>query len=451
MSEMRPVRRRLRWAAAAVVVAGLVAAGVTRALTAGAEPSPAAPATVAVDRGTVTAQVATTGTVQPAQTRSLSFTVSGTVKDVKVRPGQMVAPGEDLAAVDDTGAAAAVDAARQTLDDAEDQLTAARAAAEQEPDAGDGCTGADVPAGYATTHGPSGAATPPTPATPAATTPASRPASARPTTTAPATAPASPAPSPSAATAGTSTTVAGKAQQKTGRQDGVPGQTGQTGQSCTGDRQNEQGGQNGQAGGSDAILSAQQRVTQAGVALADAEDALAGATITAPIRGRILAVAGKVGSQVSGGGTFVTLADVYDMQVSAAFPEADADRLAVRQKATVTLTAAGADAAALGATVVQVDPVGSSDGTMVRYGVVLSFTQAPEDLLVGQSAAVRVTTGEKSGVLRVPSAAVHDVTGDRGTVLCAGARTQVGVGLRGDRYTEITSGLAEGATVTRSW
>jgi HlyD family secretion protein len=101
--------------------------------------------------------------------------------------------------------------------------------------------------------------------------------------------------------------------------------------------------------------------------------------------------------------------------------------------------------------VVQVDPTGTSDGTMVRYGVLLSFVDAPEDLLVGQSAAVRVTTGSKGSVLRVPSTAVHDVAGTTGTVSKGGAAVPVGVGLRGDQYTEITSGLGEGDVVVRSW
>jgi HlyD family secretion protein len=190
-------------------------------------------------------------------------------------------------------------------------------------------------------------------------------------------------------------------------------------------------------------------VNQAEVTVANAEDQLEGATITAPIAGRILSVAVKVGSQVSAASTVVTLTDVFDMQINADFPEADADRLAVRQQAVVTL--ADRPGETFGATVVQVDPVGTDDGTMVRYGVLLSFDDAPKDLLVGQSAAVRVTTGSAADVLRVPSTAVHDVAGDTGTVLRGGAPVTVGVGLRGDQYTEITSGLTEGEAVARSW
>ena len=132
------------------------------------------------------------------------------------------------------------------------------------------------------------------------------------------------------------------------------------------------------------------------------------------------------------------------MQISADFPEADADRLAVQQKAAVTLADRAGQTFA--ATVVQVDPVGTSDETMVRYGVLLSFDKAPADLLVGQSANVRVTTGSADDVLRVPSTAVHDVAGDTGTVRRAGRqhRRRSAWGCAGTPYTEITAGLAEG-------
>lgn len=185
------------------------------------------------------------------------------------------------------------------------------------------------------------------------------------------------------------------------------------------------------------------------MALEEAEENLEGATIKAPIAGKIISVSGKVGSTAKSGSTFITLADIYDMQISADFPEADADHLEVTQKAVITL--ADRPGETFDATVVQVDPVGTSDGTLTRFGVVLSFNDAPDELLVGQSANVRVTTGSKDDVLRVPSTAVHDVSGDSGTVLKDGIETQVKLGLRGDQYTEIASGITEGDQVAKSW
>lgn len=400
------------WAVVGLVVLAGAAFGV-RVLLSDDAKSAAAPTTATVDRGPVTAQVATTGTVQPAQTRSLSFTAAGTVESVKVSAGTVVTTGQALASIDDADAAEAVDTARDSVDAAEDALTSAREAADETTSA----TGCNVPAAAPapTTSSPSSSPTP----TPSATT--TRPATTNPATTAPtggATQP-KPATSPTQNCGAQGSTQGGGADQ----------------------------GGGDQGGGGDQILSAQERLHQAEKSLADAEDALDGTTITAPMAGRVLSVSGKVGSSVRSGSAFISLAG-STMEISADFPEADAGRLEVRQKATVTLAGQSAEAAA---TVVQVDPAGTDDGTMVRYGVMLTFDKAPTGLLIGQRAALRVTTGAAEDVLRVPSAAVHDVTGDTGTVLRDGVKVEVGVGLRGDTYTEITSGLAEGDVVSRSW
>ncbi|WP_306207891.1 efflux RND transporter periplasmic adaptor subunit [Actinoplanes sp. RD1] len=441
LTAWRGGNRRWVLVAAGVLVVLLVAAGVAVAMNAGADEAPkTVAATVGVDTGAVTAEVATTGTVEPAQTRTLSFTVAGTVESVKVRAGTAVQAGQALASVDDSDAQSAVDSAEETLADAQDSLAEAQDAAD-DGSTSTTTTGCVAPAAYADPA--------PTSASPSPT--ATRMPSASPTKTVSPTRTTSPAATRTTqATKAPTTTAPAQTGAPRGTQ-GTGGNQGSGGTSTCGQSGNQgtQGGGQGSQQGGDAVLSAQQRVNQAEVALADAEDDLEGTTITAPIRGKVLSVAGKVGSQVSGGSTFITLADVYDMQISADFPEADAGRLAVRQKAAVTLADRAGESFA--ATVVQVDPVGTSDGTMVTYGVVLSFDEAPADLLVGQTAAVRVTTGSADDVLRVPSTAVHDVAGTSGTVLKGGAKVTVGVGLRGDTYTEITSGLAQGDVVSRSW
>ena len=427
-------RRRLIRLAVAVVVLASLAFGVVRALTAGAaQEGTKAAETVTVDKGVVTTEVATTGTVQPAQTRSLSFAVSAEVETVTVRAGTTVTAGQVLATVDDTDAAEAVADAEDALDEAREQLDEARDAATSTSTA-TAAAGCDVAAGYTA---------------PTATATAAPTATATATRTAPATATASPTATP------TRTATATASPSSTGKT-GKPGTIGTkspgSGTVCStggtsGGGSSSRGGASGS--GTDAILSAEQRVNAAEVALEEAEEQLAGTRITAPIAGKVISVGGKVGSTVRSGSAFVTLADVYDMEISADFPEADADRLAVTQKAVITL--ADRPGETFDATVAQVDPVGTSDGTLTRFGVLLSFTDAPDELLVGQSANVRVTTGSKQNVLRVPSTAVHDVRGDSGTVLKGGMRAPVGLGLRGDTYTEVVSGVAEGDAVARSW
>ncbi|MEU8259453.1 efflux RND transporter periplasmic adaptor subunit [Micromonospora sp. NPDC048999] len=417
--------RRVRWGAAGVGAALVLGAAGAWAFTADAGEVPARPVTVAVDRGPVENNVATIGTVQPASTRALSFTGSGTVATVAVRPGTVVRAGQRLATLSDEDVAAAADAvdrAKRDLADARDALAKAR----ESTDAAPSCPAAVVrPVAWTSPQATETAN--PTPS--ASTTPTTSPSSAPPAP--PGTSPAPPGGTPPAS-------PTRPAPVRTGAPDTTrgPGDT-----TCS----------RGPQGGGDRILDAQRRVNQAEAAVAEAESAQSGTTITAPIRGTVLAVAGKVGSTVGRGATFITLADTFGMQVEAKFPEADAGAVAVGQPATVGL--ADRPGQTFSATVVQVDPVGTADGNMVRYGVVLSFTDAPENMLTGQTASVTVRTGSVTDALRVPSTAVHDVTDGRGTVRFgeAGELRTVTVGLRGDQYTEVTDGLAAGDTVLRSW
>ncbi|MBG0562512.1 efflux RND transporter periplasmic adaptor subunit [Actinoplanes aureus] len=358
---MSKVMGQKRWIGAAIVVAGVLAGGIVLAVAHEDRTETAAVTTTTVDRGEVTVDVATTGTVEPATTRSLSFAVGGTVESVAAQAGNRIKAGQTLATLDDTGAAGDVSDAQSRLAEAQARLASATHAAV--------------------------------------------------TTTRNATACAHDSATPAAAACATR---------------GYPDT------------------------GSDQVLSAQQAVNRAAKAVEDARDALDGTVIKAPMAGTVVSVAARVGDQVPGGSTVVSLADTYTMQVRADFPEADAGALAAGQPATVT--PAGSDEA-FDAKVVRVDPVGTSDGTLVRYGVLLSFADSPDDLLLGQSAQVKVRTGEVTSAVRVPSTAVREVSGGSGTVLVrTGNRSErraVAVGLRGDRYTEITDGLAEGEQIVR--
>ncbi|BEL08011.1 efflux RND transporter periplasmic adaptor subunit [Actinoplanes sichuanensis] len=384
----------MRWTGAAIVVSGAVVGGVIGALNRDGVDQPAAIVVAVADRGAVTLDVATIGTVEPATTRSLTFALSGTVASVHVRAGNKVSKGQKLAALDTTDAADALADARTALAEARDRLSDSRTVAARATASATAC------------------ARPGKTVEPAAV----------PEIQLPVIEPMAVEPAPSAEPA-----IRGRAATPCATH-GYPDT------------------------GSDQVLTAEQQVNRAERAVETAQRALDGTVITAPIAGTVVAVEGKVGDQVRTGSTFVSLADTYTMQVRADFPEADAGALTAGQGATVSL--ADSDDT-YQAEVVQVDPAGTSDGTLVRYGVLLSFADSPSDLLVGQSAQVQVRTGEVADALRVPSTAVHDVSGGSGTVLVRAANRSeervVAVGLRGDRYTEITGGLEQGDQVVRSW
>ncbi|MEN3536382.1 biotin/lipoyl-binding protein [Microbispora sp. ZYX-F-249] len=83
----------------------------------------AAPLTTRVTRGTVLASVSASGSVESARTRALGFAVSGTVEAVLVETGDRVKKGQVLARIDDTAARESLEAARASLDAAEEADT----------------------------------------------------------------------------------------------------------------------------------------------------------------------------------------------------------------------------------------------------------------------------------------------------------------------------------------
>jgi multidrug efflux pump subunit AcrA (membrane-fusion protein) len=402
-------RRRAIWSTVAVLaVAGAVAAV---ALSQANEAVPAASSTTRVQRGTVVLAAAAAGTIQSAQTRGLSFSMAGTVTELDVKAGDTVTAGQVLARIDPADAQAAADSAQSRVNDAQDAVTRAQPAA-------------TVPACPTATTAPTAART-------ATTAP-------RITPTASATRTATPSAAPSgSASARTGSGTGGQARGQTG---GAAGPGGGLSQNCT---------SNTRASTTDSLLSAQQQLNNAELALVQAKARLAGTTITAPSGGRVLSVGGKVGAKASPGGTgFVVLGDVANLTVRAQFSEADVGRLAVGQISTIALPDRAAE---FSGKVSQIDPAGTVSSKLVRYGVVIAFDSVPADLLLGQSATVTVTTGSVDNVLYVASAAVTGVANGTGTVLvrATGKDTTrtVTVGLRGDQYTEIKDGLSEGDEV----
>lgn len=207
------------------------------------------------------------------------------------------------------------------------------------------------------------------------------------------------------------------------------------------------------------VLQAESQVLQAQASVDDAATALAATIMRAPIAGTVLEVNGRVGSSSVAGGTgaagdttssdFVVVADLSKLEVAVSFSEADVANLAVRQAATVTFPAL-ADVTAKGA-ITAIDPTGTASNSVVTFGAVVRLATVPKSLRLGQSASVSITTGSVTDVVVVPSATVTtNGSGSTVTTLAAdGSRrtTRIEVGLVGDSFTEVTSGLAVGDQV----
>jgi multidrug efflux pump subunit AcrA (membrane-fusion protein) len=388
--------RRARWIAVAalIVVAAVV---VTVVVTRSGDTATAAPSTSKVTRGDVSLTVSAAGTVQAQASRTLGFSQTGTVTELDVKAGDVVTAGQVLAKIDASSAQGAVDSATQAVTSAQDAVDTATAELNATP-------------------------------SPCPSTPTSR-------TTSPSTRTSSPSNRPSAS-AGVNAAPAALA---------APAPAASS-KSC-GSQQNRSGGS---SSGTDALLSAQQRLNNAELTLQQAQTKLDGTTITAPIGGKVLSVAGSIGAP--GGSNFLVLAGTNDVVVRAQFTEAEVANLAVKQAAKITLSDQGNTTYT--GSVIQIDPAGTISSRLVRYGALIAFDNLPAGLLYGQSANVAVTTKSVTNVRYVPSTAISDRKGTTGTVsVLVGGHTEkrtVQLGLRGDVDTEVRSGLAEGDEVLTS-
>ncbi|MFI6048846.1 efflux RND transporter periplasmic adaptor subunit [Streptomyces violascens] len=361
--------------------------------------------TVAVTKGTVLATVSGSGALASPSDAGVNFTTGGKLTEVDVKPGDKVSRGQVLGKVDAT-------AAKETLAQDEASLTAAQANLTKVQEGQPSSSTASGSGGSSSGRGS-----------------------------------ANTAPAPAA-----SPTV-------------DPAQ----------------------------LAQAEAQLTQAQNAVDAAQRAVDGTTLTAPVAGTVASVSAKTGDTVTGtggngtgggnGGSgsgsnsgsnsassssasalsgFVVLTNPSGMQVTANFSEADALKLKPGQAATVTLNAESGTV--LNAKVLSVSslPVSSgsgsgggggnsSSGSAVQYAATLTITSPTTNLRTGLSASIQVVTGEASGALSVPTAAVTG-TGANRTVTVVKAdgtteRTPVTVGLEGDSSDQILSGLSEGEKV----
>ena len=425
----RLLHSRLAWGIAAGVVVAVLAVVSVLAMSGvhSATPKTVASTVSTVRRGTVAVTASAAGTVQASATRGLSFSVAGTVTELDVRAGDTVSAGQVLARIDSSDQQTAVASAQDGLTSAQNALATAQQSPSPRPTTGTCVAPAAYVLGTTNSSSPSPSASP-SPSTSSAAPPTPSPSPS--THSEPAASPSH----PSGSGGGSGSGGTGGCRSGGGTSTGGSGG----------------GGANRGGSGGDALFSAQQQVNNAQLALTQAQRKLAGTVITAPVAGRVLSVGGTVGSAENPGGTgFIVLGGVSDTEVTAMFTETDVAHLAIGQPATITLP--DRTGQPLTGKVSQVSPAGTTSGRLVRYPVMVAFDQVPTDLLYGQSANVVITTQSVSNVLYVSSSAVRPGADGSATVTVrANGQDQqrtVQIGLRGDQYTEIRSGLSEGDSV----
>ncbi len=210
--------------------------------------------------------------------------------------------------------------------------------------------------------------------------------------------------------------------------------------------------------------SARAQIAQATAELSSAQLDLSRTTIIAPASGVVINKLVEPGTTVAASfqtpNLFEIAADTTRMQVEASVDEADIGQ--VREGQAVRFTVDSYPGETFAAIVRQIRKAATETQNVVSYLVILDVDNKEGKLLPGMTANVEIITGEVKNVVRVPTTALRfrpreaDRPADKapapGTpmVFIASvnpykpARRLVKLGLQGEDFVEVTSGLAPG-------
>jgi HlyD family secretion protein len=197
-----------------------------------------------------------------------------------------------------------------------------------------------------------------------------------------------------------------------------------------------------------ALQSAQYTLQDAQDQLAQAKSNLHKVDLVAPFDGVVTSVAATDGQMVSDGAAILTLTDPKAMEVDATVVEQDFPLVAAGQ--AVTLYFDALPEANVTGKISRIVPQRLS-GAQANYLIAISLDNIPDHLVDGMSADASIVIDQRQNVLRLPRSLVRARSDGTAQVevwngLAVEKRT-VEVGLKGDSYTEILSGLQAGDLV----
>ena len=170
--------------------------------------------------------------------------------------------------------------------------------------------------------------------------------------------------------------------------------------------------------------------------------------IKTPFEGVVFAVSARVGETFPEETTLFTVGDPKALEVIANVTEEDYPLLTVGQEVEIYFDARP-DVTVQG----KVDRIIPQriEGDRPLYNIYIILKDVPDGLADGMTADTAITIAQSTGVLCLPRAVVRASSGDTTTVkVWDGAQEsnkQIKIGLRGDTYVEIVSGLSEGDQV----
>ncbi len=195
------------------------------------------------------------------------------------------------------------------------------------------------------------------------------------------------------------------------------------------------------------LAAADATVKTAQAQLQAAQNQYANNIITSPIDGTVTAVDLKLGENVAPQKAVIVVLDQASLHVESNISESSIALITAAQKIDMTMDAFGPDRHFTGE-VLSVDPASTVLSGVINYRVVSSIPQ-DLDIKPGMTVNLVVLVNEKNQVLAVPNRLVKSNSHKYVSILENGKAKDVEVtlGLTGDAYTEILSGLNGGEEI----
>lgn len=204
------------------------------------------------------------------------------------------------------------------------------------------------------------------------------------------------------------------------------------------------------------VVTAQTALKTAELAVQDAELRLKETKIYAPLDGTILEIPVEKGTivasaltNVNGGTSVMTIADLSDLRIIGAIDEAQIGKVAAGQPVEIRVDAYP-DKVFEGK-VERVSPLGKEVSSVVTFDVEIIVVDKKSNLLrSGMSADVEIVTAEQNGVLLVPLLAVETKGRSRFVRLANGEQRPIKTGTTDGNTMVVLEGLSEGDDILAS-
>ena len=210
----------------------------------------------------------------------------------------------------------------------------------------------------------------------------------------------------------------------------------------------------------DQLQNAADSLRNAELSMENTQKQLENYTITSPISGTIIDKEYKAGDTVESGKTLCTIYDLSYLEMTLSIDELDISTVEVGQ--AVQITADAVEGKTFTGTVTKVSVAGTTSGGITSYPVTVRIDEADE-LLPGMNVDAEIVLEEAADTLAIPSSAVTRGSGNTSLVLVTQdspsaanaveqeapegyAYVQVETGISDDSYVQILSGLQEGDT-----